>query len=157
MTPHTQAFLHDPATGIRGDCYRTAIACLLDVPRDDVPHVFEHDTPAIQRATGAYLRRFGLAMLEMPLKGADAADVVAFMAGTNPDIPSFLLSGTTPRGWDHTVVVHDGEVWDPHPSRSGLTGPCDDGFWWVGALAKATTGRPAAAIAEPLPVPGDPS
>ena len=155
MTPHTQAFLHDPAADTRGDCYRTAIACLLDVPRDDVPHVLEHDTPAVQRASGAYLRRFGLAMLEMPLKGADAADIVAFMAATNPDVRSFLLSGTTPRGWDHTVVAHAEGLWDPHPSRAGLTGPCDDGFWWVGVLAKASAADTAPA--DPLPVPGDPS
>lgn len=136
MTPHTQAYLHDPSRGVRGDCYRTAIACLLDVPRDDVPHVLEHSTPAVQKATAAYLKTFGLAMLELPITSARVAEVIAFMAKANPDVSSYLLSGTTPRGWDHTVVVHDREVWDPHPSRDGLIGPCDDGFWWIGALVK---------------------
>jgi hypothetical protein len=38
MTPHKQRFRHDPANGIYGDCWRTAIACLLDIQPEEIPH-----------------------------------------------------------------------------------------------------------------------
>jgi len=38
MTPHIQRIKHDPENGQYGDCYRTAIACLLDVEPEEVPH-----------------------------------------------------------------------------------------------------------------------
>lgn len=31
-----QAFKHDPANGIYGDCYRTGIACILGIDREDM-------------------------------------------------------------------------------------------------------------------------
>src|SRR5437879_5835280 len=33
-----QRFQHDPDGGVWGDCHRTAIACALGLPRDEVPH-----------------------------------------------------------------------------------------------------------------------
>ena len=134
MTPHTQAFLHNPAAGVRGDCYRTAVACLLDVPRDDVPHVNEDDQVAARSVLNGYLARHGLLIMEMPLQAGTLNEIRDFMAAANPGV-EYLLSGTSPRGTDHMVVVPALEpVWDPHPTHSGLTGPCADGFWWIGAL-----------------------
>ena len=41
MTPYKQLNHHDPDNGIIGDCYRTAIACLLDLPPDALPNYCE--------------------------------------------------------------------------------------------------------------------
>jgi hypothetical protein len=139
MTPYTQAFVHDPAAGVRGDCYRTAIACLLDVPRDDVPHVNDCAVlpSTVRDATNAYLASRGLAICEIPLSlDGDAFDVAAWMTSLNPGVP-FLLSGMSPRDVDHSVVISDGVMHDPHPSRGGLVGPCEGGHWWIGILARA--------------------
>lgn len=135
----TQAFLHDPEAGVRGDCYRTAIACLLGVDRDDVPHVPENDEKAIRARTKDFLGKRGLAISEMPITSESARDVVVFMARVTPPGVRFLLSGLSPRDRNHTTVVHEdgGEPWDPHPSRDGLVGLCDDGYWWVGMLVGA--------------------
>ena len=42
MTPHKQLLLHDPDNGVYGDCYRTALGCLLDMPPEQVPHFLEN-------------------------------------------------------------------------------------------------------------------
>ena len=41
MRPQQQKFKHDPANGSYGDCFRTALACILDLDRDEVPHFNE--------------------------------------------------------------------------------------------------------------------
>lgn len=41
MKFHKQRFLSDKANGIFVDCMRTAIACILDLEMDDVPHFLE--------------------------------------------------------------------------------------------------------------------
>lgn len=38
MTPVDQTILHDPQTGAIGNCMQAAIASLLDLPLDAVPH-----------------------------------------------------------------------------------------------------------------------
>ena len=48
MTPHKQLNRHRPEEGVFGDCYRTAIACLLDLRPQDVPHVADTSTMAEQ-------------------------------------------------------------------------------------------------------------
>ena len=39
-----QAFPHRPQDGVQGDCYRTAVACVLGVERDSVPHTHDELT-----------------------------------------------------------------------------------------------------------------
>ena len=41
ITFHRQLLRHDPASGIIGDCYRTAIACRLNMDPADVPHFMQ--------------------------------------------------------------------------------------------------------------------
>src|SRR5690606_6329025 len=41
VTPCRQLLGHDPDNGIYGDCMRTSIAALLDLPPQEVPHFFE--------------------------------------------------------------------------------------------------------------------
>jgi len=41
MRPQKQKFAHKPDEGVFGDCFRTALAAILDLDRDDVPHFNE--------------------------------------------------------------------------------------------------------------------
>lgn len=106
--------------GIPGDCFRTAIACLLGRQRDDVPHFglrlswWEETRRWIRENDGRDLYYVDAAEPEHwdLIPGAEAG----------PD-DLMLLGGPSPRGpFGHVVVGRrDGTVvWDPHPSRAGL-------------------------------------
>jgi hypothetical protein len=107
MTPVTQTILHDPDSGTVGNCMQAAIATLLDLPLDDVPHFAEHDDWDIR--LGVWCHDRGLLWCK-------------FGVQTLPEWVPCLLTGKSPRGIAHVVVGRGlSTVWDPHPSRDGLT------------------------------------
>lgn len=107
MTPHTQTiFVNDPR-GIPGDCMRTAVASLLDLPTEAVPHFVLFDGP------GEWFTVFN-----MWLKGRGL--VIKPLAKGNVDRPCLAI-GMSPREVEHVVVWGpEGLLHDPHPSRAGL-------------------------------------
>lgn len=127
-----QRFLHAPAQGIWGDCERTAIACMLDLDRDEVPHFadnFKNNDDVISKER-AWLRGQELAPFSCAF-GCELGELLACMAQNNPGL-YYLLSGSSRTGVNHTVVALDGEIiWDPAINDSGITGPCDDGYYWI--------------------------
>lgn len=117
----------------RGNCWQYAVACILEVNPAEMPSQFAHYTqqdpesgPAslwslhYSNALNAYLKKHhGLAYVEI----ISPPEVFAQMRA----VGYHMLTGRTVRsaaqndGW-HVVVAKDGEmVWDPHPSRAGLT------------------------------------
>lgn len=107
MSQVTQTILHDPDNGAIGNCMQAAIASLLDLPLDDVPHfaAIEGDEWWSEFLTWA----------------RDLGYEVFVIDGDFPPIP-LLLHGKSPRGVSHLVVgIGSTVVWDPHPSRDGLT------------------------------------
>lgn len=135
MKFHKQRFMHDPANGTFGDCDRTAMACLLDLNPDDVPHWGVHydDLAAFLKMKEDWLATRGLfeqaiafdcsrAELESNLRNAFGNVYV-------------LLTGKSLTGCHHVVVTLNGEIiHDPSLTDSGIVGPCDDGLWWVSVL-----------------------
>jgi hypothetical protein len=106
--PHrvTQTILANDPSGVPGNCAQAAVASLLGIDIDDVPHFAEHRHDWI-----LCLRAFAA------LHGYDVWH-------RSPDryVPFGLAIGPTARGTEHAVVWRDGEMaWDPHPSRAGLT------------------------------------
>jgi hypothetical protein len=105
--------------GVPGDCFRTAIACLLGRDRDDVPHF------GLRLSWWEETRRW--------IRANDGRDLY-YVDGEHPEhwdlIPGgvgddalVLIGGPSPRGpFKHVCVGRrDGSlVWDPHPSRDGL-------------------------------------
>ena len=106
MTPTTQTITVGDGSGRQGNCLQAAVASLLDLPLDDVPHFLEQG----ENWFGA-VQRFAWSI---------DYDVRYWSAEHEP--PEFGLAlGMSVRGVDHCVVVIDGEhAWDPHPSRAGL-------------------------------------
>lgn len=106
MTPHTQTiFVNDPR-GIPGDCMRTAVASLLDLPTEAVPHFVLYDREWWFAAFQMWLRINGLTIHAMSAANVDR---------------ECLAIGMSPRGVEHIVVWGpDGLVHDPHPSRAGI-------------------------------------
>ena len=137
MTPHKQLFRHNPEQGVYGDCFRTAIGCLLDLAPVDVPHFAEgtdSGREALDRAA-VWLKHRDLAMFTVAFGGeTPVADVLAHMGVMNPGV-YYLLSGTSRNGTNHTVVAHGGEiVHDPALDDSGIVGPMDHGMFLVEVL-----------------------
>lgn len=111
MTPVDQTILHDPETGAIGNCMQAAIASLLDLPLDDVPHfvkLYPESEQCGQAISDWCLdRRYFVVQLDLEQL---------------PDQMLCMLHGTSPRGLPHVVVGRGTEmIHDPHPSRDGLT------------------------------------
>lgn len=137
MRPQKQAFKHDPKNGVFGDCYRTSIAALLDLDRDQVPHFMDGcDTADDCKQKRTYqdvddwFRARGLTRIVV-IFNADLVDVLNSIKHCNPGL-AFLLTGQSSNGTNHVVVCRDGQiVCDPALDDSGIIGPCDDGYFWV--------------------------
>lgn len=134
MTPSKQLFRHNPAAGTWGDCYRTAVACLLDLAPAEVPHVYDQGASGEEgmAAMKAFLAARGLVPVTIIYDGAaDLQQVLTAREHYDPGV-SFLLTGQSRNGTDHVVVARGGKIiWDPSLDDSGIVGPCADGHWWV--------------------------
>lgn len=132
-----QAYRHNPDLGIYGDCHRTAIACILDMDRDHVPHI-THEEWADVTLFHEHFRKFldsqGFVMVDLWYDGGPLADLLACLANTAKDV-YYLLGGMSANGTDHTVVGCGGEiVHDPAIDNSGIVGPTSNGFYSVSFL-----------------------
>lgn len=139
MKPQKQAFKHDPANGVFGDCHRTAIAMILNLDRDEVPHFMDgvemedHEkVTAMRKAIDDFLAARGLAEAHCALDGSLTLEKVLKVSTFWFKGP-VILGGTSTTGVNHSVVVFKGEI--HNPNNAELVGPCDDGYWWFTALA----------------------
>ena len=124
MIKHTQQIIGDPARadghnteGRPGDCWKTCIASLLELPMDEVPHFVEYGD-LWWDVTQAFIKSHVGNDLELRWW----EDVSAVPAGH----PFLIGTGVSPRGdFQHAVIVDRSAtvVHDPHPSRLGLEGP----------------------------------
>lgn len=103
-----------------GDCWRTAIACLLAVPRDDVPHfVHEHQGPEWWDETVAWVEQ---ARPGWTLESYEPS----FPAYIDPESSPQQVIGTgqSPRGdWLHSVIIDamTGDLFhDPYEGGGGI-------------------------------------
>lgn len=135
MKPQKQLFRHEPQNNIIGDCHRAALASVLDLPIHKVPHFaqLEQETPGYTFWGGVreFLASRGLVAVDHYWDGAvfALADLLRWQGSINPSA-YYLLGGTSPRGFPHTVVGLGGEiVLDPHSDNTGLSAPLENGFW----------------------------
>jgi hypothetical protein len=111
VTEVTQTILYDPdlnARGVYGNCLQAAVASALGLDLDAVPHfgAFAWWDAAVR----LWLRGRGLDWSWMPASEGIPED-------------RCVLIGASPRPTGRHAVAGDGGrcVWDPHPSRAGLT------------------------------------
>lgn len=146
MTPIMQQFFHDPPRSY-GDCHRAALASLLDLSIDDVPHFMDglgpSDGEVFHRREDDFLHSLGLDAIQIPVIAPDLETVIAAVASWNPTHDLFLLGGESSSGCGHTVVAgHNGVVHDPSPRNVGIVGPMSDGAYWITYIVgKRAAGR----------------
>ncbi|WP_434033700.1 hypothetical protein [Cupriavidus sp. a3] len=126
MTPHKQLISHDPEHGFYGDCWRTCIACLLDLHPSQVPNFVEGvDQPAAEKAARAWLKARGYNLIKLCML-ADYPDAAAEWFDDMP----YILVGQSPNipGIGHCVIGRGAfeMLWDPALSGLGLAGPWQD-------------------------------
>ena len=138
MIPVFQTILADPeradghnAEGIAGNCYQAALASVLELPLEQVPH-FAQDGERWQETSSAWLSAQGvirsfyvdehLTRLTYPLYVEPGSDWWGTSA--SGEIRGALGAGPSPRGpWRHVVVLdpETGDMLhDPHPSGAGV-------------------------------------
>lgn len=110
-----------------GDCWQTALACIIDTPPERLPPQVEIEqwpTRALggwgsyRNVMNGYLRtHMGMEYSQINRPSFSAVvPIYEYHVICGPSV----RTPTTKR--NHCVVAHLGrEVWDPHPSRAGLT------------------------------------
>ena len=139
MTFHKQLIPdHRPEEGKIGDCYRTAIACLLGLHPAEVPHFVEvnmYDGEATYKAVQEWLAKLDMTLLRVLYPASNSFDdIVSSVSIVNPGIP-FMICGKSKRGTNHVVICQDGEILHDPSSKAqpgeGLIGAADEEYWWV--------------------------
>jgi hypothetical protein len=135
MIKQKQLYRHKPAEGVIGDCHRTAIACMLDLDVTAVPHFGkEHyeDPVAFHAAFKGWLEKeHGVTTVTIGYADVSLAEMLQSQAYHAKGV-YYLLGGFSRTLVNHTVVGCGGEIaWDPSLDDAGITGPCDDGVFWI--------------------------
>ncbi len=143
MLYHKQLHVVTPGSPLRGSCFQTAIACVLDLPIDLVPNFWtlywdrnEEDNicKILQSKEGDTFGKelsISLNLWDIVLKNWLMAkgleqnyidpNILDVWLKNNPDVP-YLVSGKSSRGVGHVVIYQNGKmIHDPHPSNEGLT------------------------------------
>lgn len=140
MKPLTQQFSdHTPdwrEAGLRaGDCFRAAVASLLDRDLADVPHFVESpdEHPGWWRDCRLWCREQYDADWIGVGREAPEWDECLRLLRDEDGVRYVVASGPSPRGPFRHSVVWDLTTWtcahDPHPSRAGLAGEPDEIDW----------------------------
>ena len=144
MREQKQLYLHRPAEKLYGDCWRTCIACLLDVAPDDIPHYYEMLWKAgqdivdeVHKETNRFLaEKYGVRYVEYPIQTEDFAGLGVYINHYYSGMHVILGCNSTNGG--HSVIVRGHNyLWDPAIDNSGCVGPMDDGYYWIGLLVPA--------------------
>ena len=110
--------------GHAGDCWRTVIACLLEIPRDHVPHFAELYPD--ESSLDWWYKAVEFVEKQIPGWTLKCLSEFEFPIYKFPeDAPKkVILSGRSPRGdWHHVILVDavTGEkVWDPAKTKGNL-------------------------------------
>jgi hypothetical protein len=145
MLEQKQLFLHRPEEGIVGDCFRTCLACVLDLPVSGVPHfyqeLFNFDDPEepvaeqVHARTNAWLAaKYGLRFVEIAYS-LDIEPLREYISWAFKNL--HVIIGCNSKNGGHSVVMRNKDyMWDPAIDNSGCVGPMDDGYYWIGFIVK---------------------
>lgn len=145
MIEQKQLYLHKPETGQIGDCFRTSVACILNLPAVEVPHYVaefwkgedESTVDTVLRETNRWLNEnHSAGYIEFPVGAVDNEQLFAWASSYIPANLNFVLGCSSKNGGHAVVARSDGYVWDPAIDNSGCVGPMKDGYYWIGMIVK---------------------
>lgn len=133
MTPHKQFITHDPENGQFGDCFRTAIACILDTDPLFVPH-------AGKNGEAGWVE--GCKEVDEWLKSRHNAYLVSFkwrateIEEALQTVQYHLMGGRSAIGGHYTVGYAGKMVHNPSKNPDAVFGPDEDGCYTVTFIVK---------------------
>lgn len=118
MKRFNQLHVHDPDTGEVGDCFRTAIACLIDRNPSTIPNFAEGqgtDQEAVVMARTWLRNHHGLGLFMFAAGDVTPlADFLAWVERFNGGERWILVCSTREGGAGHALVCEGGKIaWDP--------------------------------------------
>lgn len=132
-----QLCAHNPPESY-GDCYRTAIGCLIDMEPQDVPHFMamhadegEFVTETQKVHIREWLAERGYTHIELGFHApqSDPQSMRDYVADMNGEDVVYTLSGCSVIG-SHVVICRGRKIlWDPSPFDSGIVSGYKDHFW----------------------------
>lgn len=139
MIEYKQMYLHVPSEGIIGDCWRTCIACILDIHPNTLPHYYkqywkdgDNIAPLVQARTNEELRDYGVVYTEYPLQ-CTLEELRTYLTHYYKDM--YVIVGCNSKNGGHSVIIKNKDyIWDPAIDNSGCEGPMEDGYFWIGLL-----------------------
>lgn len=141
MKYHRQLNKHDPENGVYGDCYRTVIACLLDLKPTEVPHVCDglpDDYVGSKPVDdiNEFLANHAVRHFEIPVPFESLDQALNWGAAYFGD-SRYTLCGKSSGGERNHIVICKGAAIEHSTNDSTLVAPCiNDGYWWIGCLVK---------------------
>lgn len=151
MIKYKQLYKHAPEDGQYGDCHRTALAAILNVPQESVPNFGEHYDchENFVAAETEWLHSQGLASFTAPYsaKTTTLSQLLWSLKHHAPNIPVVVIVATE-RGLAHSIIACNGKiVLDPYtgeeePNIEKYAGVDDevtgDTYFWVQILVPAS-------------------
>lgn len=134
MLYQKQKYLHDPENGVYGDCYRTCIANLLDLPRDSVPNwIGIHWGSSYDDWNNAvmdFLKSHNLSKVTI-VRECALFYLLEEQGLLNPNA-YYMLNGSSSNNTEHVVICCGGNIiFDPSLDDSGIMAPCSDGCYYI--------------------------
>lgn len=118
MIPVNQSIIHDPKNGKNGDCWRAAIASVLELSINEVPHFGDMEYIEGIKAELRFLMKYGFSLYRIYMPAGEYPKL------TEDECPYYFIVGASPRDKNitHQVVGYKGKIiHDPHPDKTGLT------------------------------------
>ena len=117
--------------GVGGNCQSATIATLLGIQIDEVPDFWENcdltegcddfENGCIYNENfNRFIKNFGLTSISLGVSAGDHSAWINSVSRQLAGIP-LLVNGLSPRGFMHSVIWMDGELYhDPHPEGGGV-------------------------------------
>ncbi len=129
---------------VKDDCLKCCIASLLHLPYEAVPNFFAglpQGVP-VPATVNEFMQRWfndrGHYLIEVPMSADSVEEMMQMLAMLHPGL-NMMLSGKSPRGKDHAVIVRDGQlIHDPSRDGGGIIGPCYTGLYYAGYIGVYT-------------------
>lgn len=135
MQFHKGITSHNPPHSY-GDCWRTALGCLLDLRPEQVPHFVEMYIDKSTEAMTEHIQNWlGLRGYHLLVMGFADPGSVEEACNFGDGKVLYMLGGTSRNKTNHVVICHHGGIfWDPSPANTGIVGPLDDGTYQISIL-----------------------